>query len=143
MIGNWVNLGALTTTSDLKNNYGNIRLPLVVNSIVEGEGQTKKTNQEEQSYVDTQRIKFGAIIGDHVKTAIGSLLTSGTIIDACSNVFGGNVPKYLAPFSWGTNGKYYQLARFLQDSQKIAARRKQSLGPVFAKLAEYCYSTRG
>ena len=87
-LGMWVNLGAMTTNSDLKNNYSNVRM------------------WTPNGDVDTQQMKMGALMGDHVKTAIGTLLNTGTVIGAGANVFGGMPPKYLAPFSWGADGEY-------------------------------------
>ncbi|HET9441576.1 MAG TPA: putative sugar nucleotidyl transferase [Longimicrobiales bacterium] len=87
-LGMWVNLGAMTTNSDLKNNYSPIRI------------------WTPQGDVDTGQMKLGSLIGDHVKTAIGTLLNTGTVVGAGSNVFGGMPPKYLPPFSWGADGEY-------------------------------------
>jgi UDP-N-acetylglucosamine diphosphorylase / glucose-1-phosphate thymidylyltransferase / UDP-N-acetylgalactosamine diphosphorylase / glucosamine-1-phosphate N-acetyltransferase / galactosamine-1-phosphate N-acetyltransferase len=69
-LGRWVNLGALTTNSDLKNNYGTIRM------WTPG-GET-----------DTGLIKLGCLLGDYVKTGIGALLNTGTVVGAGSNLFG-------------------------------------------------------
>ncbi len=118
VLGSWVNIGALSTTSDLKNNYGEIRL------IIEGEETATGT------------VKFGSLIGDHVKTAIGIMLNTGTVIDAGCNVFGGTPPKYMQPLSWGTEGLIYEKQKFLKDAEKIMARRKQSPGPYFSALLE-------
>ncbi|MCE9599719.1 MAG: hypothetical protein K8S54_17300 [Spirochaetia bacterium] len=109
MIGNWVNLGALTTTSDLKNNYGKIRLRLPGGDI------------------ETGRIKFGSILGDCVKTAIGTMINTGSVIDAGCNLFGGGPPAYLSPLSWGLAGRSYAPDRFMTDCETIFARRKQNV----------------
>jgi len=89
-LGEWVNLGADTTNSDLKNNYGTIRVDL-------GFGQT-----------DTGMIKVGSFIGDHVKTGIGTLLNTGISIGFATNVFGGGLvsDKHIPPYCWGGTGKY-------------------------------------
>ncbi|HBS03857.1 MAG TPA: hypothetical protein DEA96_02755 [Leptospiraceae bacterium] len=118
VIGSWVNLGALTTTSDLKNNYGEIRLKLPVDQFPDYDSEIVE--------VSTGRIKFGSILGDCVKTAIGTMINTGTVLDAGSNVFGGHPPKYLYPLSWGLTGRRYQTERFLADCEKIFARRGQS-----------------
>ncbi|MES0489613.1 MAG: glucose-1-phosphate thymidylyltransferase [Leptospirales bacterium] len=114
LVGDWVNLGALTTTSDLKNNYGKIRL------------------QFEQTNFDTKTIKFGSIIGDHVKTAIGTMLNTGTIIDFGSLIFTTvknevYYPhrKYYSPFSWGSDVQRYKFDRFTEDMKIIMARRNE------------------
>ncbi|MCB1138574.1 MAG: hypothetical protein KDK23_07455 [Leptospiraceae bacterium] len=113
--GSWVNFGALSTTSDLKNNYGEIRLKLPVEQFPDYESEIVE--------VSTGRIKFGSIVGDCVKTAIGTMINTGTVLDAGCNVFGGHPPKYLYPLSWGLSGRRYQTDRFLADSEKIFARR--------------------
>ncbi len=132
IVGNWVNLGALTTTSDLKNNYGEVRLVIPKNF---------HPNQEKINK-DSKRIKFGAIIGDCVKTAIGTLLKTGTVIDIGSNIFDGSPPKYVPPFSWGIDGKLYEVSRFINDVQKIANRREQTFCEKSIKLIENLYCHR-
>lgn len=122
MIGNWVNLGALTTTSDLKNNYGKIRLRLPGGD------------------VETGRIKFGSVIGDCVKTAIGTMINTGTVLDAGCNVFGGAPPAYLPPLSWGLSGRPYLVDRFMSDCATIFARRKQEVPEGMRALADLIVS---
>ncbi len=131
IVGNWVNLGALTTTSNLKNNYGLVRLQVPA--------KHRPEPGEKCLTIATERMKLASLIGDHVKTAIGSMLGTGTILDCASNVFGAFIPKYLPPFSWGSAGELYELDRFLSDSKKIAARRMQKPQPYLMELAELCY----
>lgn len=108
-LGMWVNLGALTTNSDLKNNYGPVRV-----WTPEGEA-------------DTGQSKIGCFLGDHVKTAIGTMLNTGTIIEAGANIFGGMPPKYVPPFSWGHPDSTYQLEPFLETARTVMARRDMEL----------------
>lgn len=126
IVGNWVNLGALSTTSDLKNNYGEIRLKLPVDYFPDYDTELVE--------VSTGRIKLGSIIGDCVKTAIGTMINTGTVLDAGSNVFGGHPPKYLYPLSWGLSGRRYQSDRFLADCEKIFARRNRNPESWMAEL---------
>jgi UDP-N-acetylglucosamine diphosphorylase/glucosamine-1-phosphate N-acetyltransferase len=87
-LGRWVNLGALTTNSDLKNNYGPVRLG--------------PPGHE----VDTGLLKLGCLIGDHAKTGIGLMLGTGTVLGAGCNVFGTDMPpKWTPPFSWGSGSE--------------------------------------
>ena len=123
----WVNLGALTTTSDLKNNYGPVRLHVPEESVPGGVPDRLLT-------VDTGTIKFGALIGECVKIGIGTMLSTGSVIDVGANVFGGNPSTYVPPFQWGPSGTY-ELARFMADAGRIFARREQSPGPRFEALA--------
>jgi UDP-N-acetylglucosamine diphosphorylase/glucosamine-1-phosphate N-acetyltransferase len=103
-LGMWVNLGAMTTNSDLKNNYSEIDM------------------WTPRGEVNTGRIKLGALIGDHVKTAIGTLLNTGTVISAGSNVFGGMPPQYLPPFSWGAD-ESYAFDKFIETASAAMQRR--------------------
>jgi UDP-N-acetylglucosamine diphosphorylase/glucosamine-1-phosphate N-acetyltransferase len=108
-LGAWVNLGAETTNSDLKNNYGPVRL---------------WTPAGEQ---DTGEIKVGCFLGDHVKTGIGLLLNTGTVVGAGSNLYGALLPpKYVPPFSWGTGDDLtaYRVDKFLDVAARAMARRK-------------------
>jgi len=111
-LGAWVNLGAETTNSDLKNNYSSVRL-----WTPDGEA-------------DTGEMKIGAFLGDHVKTGIGLLLNTGTVVGAGSNLYGAAMPpKYVPPFSWGTGGELeaYRVDRFLQVAERAMERRKVAL----------------
>jgi UDP-N-acetylglucosamine diphosphorylase/glucosamine-1-phosphate N-acetyltransferase len=112
-LGRWVNLGALTTNSDLKNNYGTIRM---------------WTPAGER---DTGLIKLGCLLGDHVKTGIGALINTGTVVGAGSNLFGTEMPpKYVPPFSWGSGANLidYDADRFLAVTETVMGRRKQAFG---------------
>ncbi len=133
LVGRWVNLGALVTTSDLKNNYGEVRLT-VPETFLPRPGEALTT-------VPTGSIKFGSIIGDCVKVAIGIQLNTGTVLDVGSNVFGAPPPKYLPPFSWGTSGERYDLTRFLADCETIFARRGQTPSSAFNELAGYYWES--
>jgi len=111
-LGAWVNLGAETTNSDLKNNYSSVRL-----WTPDGEA-------------DTGEMKIGCFLGDHVKTGIGLLLNTGTVVGAGSNLYGAAMPpKYVPPFSWGTGGELeaYRVDRFLQVAERAMDRRKVAL----------------
>ncbi|HET6228793.1 MAG TPA: putative sugar nucleotidyl transferase [Longimicrobiaceae bacterium] len=108
-LGSWVNLGAMTTNSDLKNNYGTVRL------------------WQPGGEVDTGEIKVGCFLGDHVKTGIGLLLNTGTVIGAGSNLYGAEMPpKYVPPFSWGTGSDLsaYREDKFMEVAERAMARRK-------------------
>ncbi|MDH3733599.1 MAG: putative sugar nucleotidyl transferase [Gemmatimonadota bacterium] len=108
VIGRWVNLGAMTTNSDLKNNYGTVRMG------------------PPEAAVDTGLVKLGCLLGDHVKTGIGALLNTGTTIGAGSNVYGSAMPpKWVPPFSWGEGEELteYRCDAFVETAMKVMARR--------------------
>lgn len=118
LIGQWVNLGALTTTSDLKNNYGEVRL----SAPAHGAAHNVPVAYE------TGTIKFGSVISEFVKTGIGTLLSTGSIIDLGANLFEAPEGKYVPAFTWGApRAPRYKLDRFLSDARTIAARRQQTL----------------
>jgi len=112
-LGRWVNLGALTTTSNLKNTYGPVQLwtPSGVRS----------TGQQ----------FLGTLFGDHAKTGIGTMLSTGTVIGAGANIFGGNVPpRVVPPFAWGDAEPYetFEVAKFLVVAERAMSRREVELG---------------
>lgn len=107
IVGQWVNLGAGTTTSNLKNTYGPVRL--------EVDGQR----------IETGRLNLGSLIGDHAKTAIGTMLATGTVVSAGANVFGvPGPPKYVPPFAWGCSGSERMSEEgFLRIAERVMSRR--------------------
>lgn len=118
-LGRWVNIGAFTTNSDLKNNYRTVRV-----WTLDGER-------------DTGLIKVGCFLGDHVKTGIGTILNTGTLIGAGSNVFGGIMPPTVVPpFSWGTGAdlRDHRLEKFLETAERVMARRGRSLTPGVTEI---------
>ncbi len=128
LVGRWVNLGAMTTNSDLKNNYGNVRLPLA-------DGET-----------DTGLMKVGAFLGDHVKTGIGTLLSTGSIVGAGANVVSeGIAPRSIPPFTWLTPGglSTYRKEAFLETAERAMARRDVPLSPGMRAMLDRAWeSTR-
>ena len=115
VVGAWANLGALTTTSDLKNNYGTVRVHAA------------------RREVDSGLVKLGSLIGGGVKTGIGTLLPTGAEIGTGSHLFGGGryAPKHLPAFSWwdGERLGEYQLENFLATARIAMRRRGTELSP--------------
>ncbi|MEW6060999.1 MAG: GlmU family protein [Bacteroidota bacterium] len=112
-LGAWVNCGAGTVTSDLKNNYSPVKV------YVQGE----PVNSGEQF--------VGVTIGDHSKTAINSTFNTGTVIGVSSNIFGtGFPPKYVPSFSWGAAGETfttYNADKAIDVARKVMKRRNVTL----------------
>ncbi len=107
-VGRWVNLGAGTITSNLKNTYGPVQL------------------WTPDGLRDTGETKLGSFLGDHVKTGIGTRLTTGSLVGAGSNIYGGSMPpKYVPPFSWGEGDdlSMYRLDKFLSNTARVMSRR--------------------
>lgn len=112
-LGRWVNLGAATTTSNLKNTYGTVQL------------------WTPDGLVDTRQQFLGTMFGDHVKTGIGTMLTTGSVLGAGANVYGAVThPKYVAPFAWGDGEPYsqFQIDKFLDVATRMMQRRGVAMG---------------
>lgn len=125
LLGRWVNLGALTTNSDLKNNYGPV-------TVWTPDGPT-----------DTGLMKVGCFLGDHVKTGIGTVLNTGTVVGPGSNLFGGRMPPtFVPPFSWGEGSDLteYRLDKFLEVAERAMARRSVPLTSGMRGVLERAWS---
>jgi len=105
----WVNFGAMTTNSDLKNNYSSIRV------LINGQ------------LTDTGLLKLGSIIGDHTKFGIGMLLNTGINIGVCCNIFGGTLiaDKEVPSFRWGGSDGYteYRVDKAVETAEVVTRRR--------------------
>lgn len=130
-LGSWVNLGAGTITSNLKNNYSKIQVELSFGNI--------KT--------DLQFI--GLIAGDHTKSAIGTRFNTSTIVGFSSNVFGdGFTDKFIPSFAWGSiNSKnIYQPEKAIEVAKLVYLRRnkefKQSDYNLFLSIFNNTVSIR-
>ncbi len=125
-IGEWVNLGALTTNSDLKNDYSEVKV-----------------------YIPTRRhgtdsIKVGCFVGDFVKTSIGTLITTGASIGAGSMAvhFGTFVPFHVPPFTWFIENRVIDTAffgDFLESCEKMTSRRGVNFSENYKNLLTTLY----
>lgn len=107
-LGQWINLGAGTSNSDLKNNYSTIRV--------------NHNNTE----IDTGMTFLGALIGDYTKTAIGTRFTTGSLIGTCCNIIADeSVPKSLPSFTWLCKGQHseYELDKIMETTKVVYSRR--------------------
>jgi len=114
VIGEWCNLGADTNSSNLKNNYGNVKL----------------WNYRTKDFQDTGLQFVGLIMGDHSKTAINTQLNTGTVIGVASNIFKeGFPPNLIENFSWGgfKDDERFKLDKAYEVAEKVMARRKLPL----------------
>ena len=112
ILGRWVNLGAGTITSNLKNTYGTVTL------------------WTPDGVRETGLQFLGTLFGDHAKTGIGLRLTTGTVLGAGANVYGSVMPpKAVAPFAWGEAGAFaeYRLDKFLDVAKRMMSRRHVEL----------------
>jgi UDP-N-acetylglucosamine diphosphorylase/glucosamine-1-phosphate N-acetyltransferase len=126
-LGRWVNLGASTVTSNLKNTYSTVEL-----WTPEGEK-------------DTTLQFVGTFFGDHTKTGIGTLLNTGTVIGAGAQIYGGAVtPKVIPPFAWGDHPPYstYRMDKFIDVARRMMARRHVELSDRQIRLLTAAYERR-
>ncbi len=118
-VGEWCNLGAGTNTSDLKNNYGTVRVPI--------------GGRE----VDTALLFVGLTMGDHSKSGIATMFNTGTVVGVSCNVFGsGFPPKYLPSFTWcgGFSIEEYRVDKAIEVARTVMARRGQSMSSAYETL---------
>lgn len=106
-LGRWVNLGAGTITSNLKNTYGTVAL------------------WTPSGVRDTGMQFLGTLFGDHVKTGIGMTLTTGCVLGVGANVFENMPPKAVPPFAWGSEAPYalYRSDKFIESAARMMKRR--------------------
>jgi len=128
VIGEWCNLGADTNNSNLKNNYGNVKL----------------YNYAQQKMVDTGLQFCGLTMGDYSKCGINTMFNTGTVVGVGANIFGGGFPPtHIPSFSWGgaEGMEDYQFDKMIETANRVYARRsismsaeeKQILQTVFDK----------
>ena len=120
-----VNLGADTVTSNLKNNYSNIKV---------------KVSGEE---IDTGTQFLGSVIGDHSKFGINTMLNTGTSVGIFANVFGGGFPpKQIGSFSWNEIGKKpekYDIEKALETAEQTMSRRNLEVSSAYESLVRKLY----
>jgi UDP-N-acetylglucosamine diphosphorylase/glucosamine-1-phosphate N-acetyltransferase len=118
-VGEWVNLGALTTNSDLKNNYGPVRIKIG------------------KSEINTGVIKLGCFVGDHAKLGIGTLIPTGAVMGSFVNFAGGGMmPRYVPDFKWviGNEQDTYDLEKAIKTAQTVLGRRNVQMSHQYEQL---------
>jgi UDP-N-acetylglucosamine diphosphorylase/glucosamine-1-phosphate N-acetyltransferase len=121
-IGEWVNLGAITSNSDLRNDYGEVRVPL------------------QGDPVPTGQAKVGCFIGDHTRTGMGSMLNTGTAIGVMCNLLpaGLLLPKHVPSFTavlYGRVAPGFSLEQMFATARIVMGRR----GKEFTDAEEMLY----
>ena len=126
VLGEWCNLGADTNNSNMKNNYGEVKLWNYVSSSFEKTG-----------------LQFcGLIMGDHAKAAINTQFNTGTVVEPFANIFkSGFPPNKIEAFSWG--GQHgdpkFRLQAAYEVAERMMERRHQNLSEETKKIIEYLY----
>jgi UDP-N-acetylglucosamine diphosphorylase/glucosamine-1-phosphate N-acetyltransferase len=117
VIGEWCNIGADTNTSNLKNNYADV-----------------KVWRHSSGSFETTGLQFcGLLMGDHSKCGINTMFNTGTVVDVSANVFGEGFPRtYIPSFAWGGSAGFitYQLDKALETAEKVLARRNLVLDKI-------------
>ena len=114
VLGEWCNLGADTNTSNLKNNYDEVKL----------------WSYESQRFEKTGLQFCGLIMGDHSKSGINTMFNTGTVVGVNANIYGSGYPRnYIPSFAWGgTAGfKTYTFEKAMKTAEIVMARRKLEL----------------
>jgi UDP-N-acetylglucosamine diphosphorylase / glucose-1-phosphate thymidylyltransferase / UDP-N-acetylgalactosamine diphosphorylase / glucosamine-1-phosphate N-acetyltransferase / galactosamine-1-phosphate N-acetyltransferase len=122
VIGEWCNMGAGTSNSNIKNNASVVML---------------WTPQGPKNV----GVKCGVMMGDYSRTAINTAINTGTVIGVCSNVFGsGLTPKYIPNFSWGSDGvERYEFEKACTDIQAWKALKHQPVTESEKKILKHIF----
>ena len=124
VIGEWCNLGADTNTSNLKNNYAEVRL----------------WDYESGRFASTGLQFCGLMMGDHSKCAINTMFNTGTVVGVCANIFGSGFPRNFIPsFSWGGSQGFttYLTSKAFEVAKIVMSRRNIE----FTEQDEYILTT--
>lgn len=120
----WVNLGADTNNSDLKNTYGNISVSL------------------RDKEIDTGKMFMGLLCGDHSKSAINTAFNTGTVAGICGIfVHEGFLSKNIPSFAWTgrKNSPIYKFNKAIEVARKVMSRRNKELLPEEIELMKMEY----
>ena len=126
VIGEWCNLGADTNTSNLKNNYAQVKL----------------WNYQENKFTDTGLQFCGLMMGDHSKCGINTMFNTGTVVGVSANVFGAGFPRNFIPsFSWGgpSGFKTYQLKKVFEVAKVVMKRRSLNFSEQDQRILEFIF----
>ncbi len=126
VMGEWCNLGADSNTSNLKNNYAEVRL----------------WDYETEGFARTGLQFCGLMIGDHSKCAINTMFNTGTVVGVSSNIFGSGFPRNFVPsFSWGGSGGVttYKTTKAFEVAKIVMQRRKLEFTEVDEKILEHVF----
>ena len=126
VIGEWCNLGAGSTNSNVKNTGGIV----------------KAWNDDENDYVPVGQ-KCGLIMGDHSKVAINSAINTGSVIGVCCNVFGAGLsPKRIRNFSWGADGNNkYNFEKAIKEIENWKEMKHQKLSTIEISVLKHIFDT--
>lgn len=128
VIGEWCNLGADTNNSNLKNNYGEVKM----------------YSYASKTFVNSKLQFLGLIMGDHSKCGINTMFNTGTVVGVFANIFGSNFPpKYIPSFSWGGSEGFvkFELDKAKEVAERVMERRGLKLSKEEESVIEYLYQS--
>tara|TARA_B110000003_G_scaffold75493_1_gene77062 strand:+ start:2101 stop:3276 length:1176 start_codon:yes stop_codon:yes gene_type:complete len=126
VLGEWCNIGADSNTSNLKNNYAEVKL----------------WNYQEERFTNTGLQFCGLIMGDHSKCGINTMFNTGTVIGVSTNIFGSGYPRNFIPsFSWGGASGYknYQLKKVVEVASVVMKRRSMFFSKEDKNILQYIF----
>lgn len=131
VVGEWCNFGADTNTSNLKNNYQQVRV----------------WSYAKRAYENTGLQFCGLLMGDHSKCSINTMFNTGTVVGVFANIFGSGFPaKFVPSFTWGgTPGQddaAYVFDKAIEVFERILERRDLTLLTAEVEILKYLFEQR-
>ena len=126
VLGEWCNIGADTNTSNLKNNYDEVKL----------------WSYETESFAKTGLQFCGLMMGDHSKCGINTMFNTGTVVGVSANIFGSGFPRNFVPsFSWGGTAGFttYITKKAFETARLVMSRRNVDFGEKEAAILEHVF----
>ncbi|WP_310381908.1 GlmU family protein [Flavobacterium sp.] len=126
VLGEWCNIGADTNTSNLKNNYDEVKL----------------WSYETEGFAKTGLQFCGLMMGDHSKCGINTMFNTGTVVGVSANIFGSGFPRNFVPsFSWGGNSGFttYLTSKAFETARLVMSRRNVDFDETEARILEHVF----
>ena len=126
VIGEWCNIGADSNTSNLKNNYAEVKL----------------WSYPKKGFIKTGEQFCGLVMGDHSKSGINTMFNTGTVVGVGTNIYGPGYPRNFVPsFSWGGASGFttYKFSKMLEVAEEVMARRNIEFTDTDREILNHIY----
>lgn len=126
VLGEWCNVGADTNTSNLKNNYAEVKL----------------WNYHTERFTNTGLQFCGLMMGDYSKCGINTMFNTGTVVGVSANIFGSGFPRNFIPsFSWGGAAGFttYQLNKVIEVAKVVMRRRDVQFSKIDENILQHVF----
>ena len=126
VLGEWCNIGADSNTSNLKNNYSEVRI----------------WDYQSEGFARTGLQFCGLMMGDHSKCGINTMFNTGTVVGVSANIFGSGYPRnFIASFSWGGSSGFtvFKTEKAFEVAEKVMARRDIELSGEDKRILEHVF----